>query len=100
MTTVVDTPVLDLTGHPAWVQIKAAASALQELQAANGAIEDAADHPRARDLVGTLVDGIAELSPHFPHDAAYLFDRFVQLMADHAPGHTGSDSTTPGKDGA
>ena len=72
MTTVVDTPVLDLTGHPAWVQIKAAASALQELQAANGAIEDAADHPRARDLVGTLVDGIAELSPHFPHDAAYL----------------------------
>ncbi|WP_396135341.1 MULTISPECIES: glutamine-hydrolyzing carbamoyl-phosphate synthase small subunit [unclassified Aeromicrobium] len=35
-----------------------------------------------------------------PHDAAYLFDRFVQLMADHAPGHTGSDSTTPGKDGA
>ncbi|WP_200914578.1 glutamine-hydrolyzing carbamoyl-phosphate synthase small subunit [Aeromicrobium sp. Leaf272] len=35
-----------------------------------------------------------------PHDAAYLFDRFVQLMADHAPGHTGSDSTTSGKDGA
>jgi carbamoyl-phosphate synthase small subunit len=22
-----------------------------------------------------------------PHDAAYLFDRFVQLMADHAPDH-------------
>ena len=25
-----------------------------------------------------------------PHDAAYLFDRFVQLMADHAPGHAGT----------
>ena len=22
-----------------------------------------------------------------PHDAAYLFDRFVQLMNDHAPDH-------------
>ncbi|MCR4513709.1 glutamine-hydrolyzing carbamoyl-phosphate synthase small subunit [Aeromicrobium sp. 50.2.37] len=32
-----------------------------------------------------------------PHDAAYLFDRFVQLMADHAPDHT---PDTPGKDGA
>lgn len=72
MTTVVDIPVLELTGHPAWVQIKTAASALQALQAANGAIEDAADHAQARDLVRALVDGIAELSPHFPHDADYL----------------------------
>jgi carbamoyl-phosphate synthase small subunit len=30
--------------------------------------------------------GHPEASPG-PHDVSYLFDRFIQLMADHAPVH-------------
>lgn len=47
-------------------RVKAAASALQPLQAANGSIDDPEAHDRARELVGDLVGGIAELAPQFP----------------------------------
>ncbi|MFT4296408.1 MAG: DUF6421 family protein [Micropruina sp.] len=72
MTTVTQVPVSELTRHPAWLRIKTAATELQPLQAANGSIEDAADHERARALVGELIEGVAALAPQFPHDASYL----------------------------
>ncbi|MFT4225762.1 DUF6421 family protein [Micropruina sp.] len=72
MTTVTQVPVSELTRHPAWLRIKTAATDLQPLQAANGSIEDAAHHERARALVSELIEGIAALAPQFPHDAAYL----------------------------
>ena len=72
MTTVAEIEVSRLAQSPAWLRVKAAASALQPLQAANGSIENPETHDRARQLVGDLVGGIAELAPQFPHDADYL----------------------------
>ena len=72
MTTVADVEVSELTGHPAWLRLKSAATELQTLQAANGAIDDPGEHDRARALVTTLTDAIAELAPLFAHDADYL----------------------------
>ncbi|WP_413318119.1 DUF6421 family protein [Agrococcus sp. 1P02AA] len=62
----------DLRQHPAWLSIKAAATALQPLQSKSGAIDDAAHHEAARGHVHALTQGIRELAPAFPHDAAYL----------------------------
>ncbi len=62
----------DLRQHPAWLRIKAAATALQPLQSKNGSIEDAAHHDAARGHVAELTQGIREIAPEFPHDAAYL----------------------------
>lgn len=72
MTTVAEIEVSEFTQNPAWLRIRTAATDLQPLQSANGAIEDEAQHERARALVDDLVSGVAELAPHFPHDADYL----------------------------
>ncbi|MFT4108486.1 DUF6421 family protein [Propionicimonas sp.] len=71
MTTVtIDTRTL--TQHPAWLKVKQAATALASLQSPHGAIDDAAYHADARAHVAELTEGIGELAPLFPHDAAYL----------------------------
>ncbi|MCR8670027.1 DUF6421 family protein [Agrococcus sp. HG114] len=62
----------DLRQHPAWLRIKAAATALQPLQAKNGAIEESAHHDAARAHVAELAEGIRDIAPEFPHDAEYL----------------------------
>ena len=62
----------DLRQHPAWLRIKAAATALQPLQSKNGSIEDAAHHDAARAHVAELAQGIRDIAPEFPHDADYL----------------------------
>ncbi len=72
MTTVAEIAVSELTQHPAWLRVKAAATDLQALQSPNGAVEDEAQHQAARGLVGEIVSGVADLAPHFPHDADYL----------------------------
>ncbi|ROR65301.1 DUF6421 family protein [Agrococcus jenensis] len=69
----------DLRQHPAWLRIKAAATALQPMQSKSGAIEDAADHDAARGHVTDLVEGIREITPEFPHDAAYLAQAAVDF---------------------
>ncbi|TPW77653.1 DUF6421 family protein [Schumannella soli] len=67
----------------AWLQLKAAATELQQWQVKDGSIPEPADHPAARDAVARLTAGIRALAPAFPHDAAYLdalvvdFDRWV-----------------------
>lgn len=58
--------------HPAWLRLKAAAVALQGLQARDGSVPHAADHPAAAEHVEVIVAAVAELAPLFPHDAAYL----------------------------
>ena len=58
--------------HPAWLRLKAAATALQPLQVKDGSIPDPADHAAAREHVETIVAAVEELAPLFPHDAAYL----------------------------
>ncbi|WP_214468377.1 DUF6421 family protein [Microbacterium flavescens] len=57
---------------PAWISLKAAATALQSLQIKDGSIPDAAAHPQAREHVSAIIASITELAPRFPHDAAYL----------------------------
>ena len=56
----------------AWLDLKAAAIALAELQITDGSIPDAASHPAATALVARLVADVRALAPAFPHDAEYL----------------------------
>ena len=63
---------VDIVTHPAWLELKSAASALQKLQAQDGSIAEAGSHAAATGHVDALRACIAELAPLFPHDAAYL----------------------------
>ncbi|MDE0545274.1 DUF6421 family protein [Microbacterium sp. C7(2022)] len=80
-------PAIDVSTieHSApWHALKAAATALQELQTKDGSVPDAAHHGAARAHVKTITAAIADLAPAFPHDAAYLaasitdFDRWAR----------------------
>jgi hypothetical protein len=62
----------DVEATEAWLSLKAAATALQGLQAADGSVPDAADHLAASAHVETVVAAITELAPRFPWDSAYL----------------------------
>jgi hypothetical protein len=65
-------PVRDLATDPAWLRLKAAATALQALQTTDGSVPDPADHAAATAHVATILQSVAALAPAFPHDAAYL----------------------------
>ena len=58
--------------HPAWLRLKAAATALQGVQAQDGSVPAEADHAEARTHVTAIVTALSELAPLFPHDADYL----------------------------
>lgn len=55
-----------------WLGLKAAVEELRLLQTKDGSLAPEADHSRATDLVTTIIDRLAALAPHFPHDADYL----------------------------
>ncbi|TDT78292.1 hypothetical protein DFO47_107144 [Arthrobacter sp. AG258] len=55
-----------------WLRLKGAATALQALQAQDGSVPEAENHPEASRQVSAIVDAIEALAPAFPHDAAYL----------------------------
>jgi hypothetical protein len=89
--TTIDVPSADLVAEPAWIALKAAATALQGLQIKNGSIPEAASdagtsksatrtsaHTAAAEHVATICASIEQLAPHFPHDASYL----VAVVAD------------------
>ncbi|MGS0687522.1 DUF6421 family protein [Nakamurella sp. GG22] len=61
-----------LTSEPAWLSLKAAVTDLQAVQAKDGSVADAADHPRATELIGAISSAVTDLAPHFPHDRDYL----------------------------
>ncbi len=71
--------VEDVATSPAWLGLKAAATALQGLQVADGSVPDAADHGRAGDLVDEIIAAVHGLAPAFPHDADYLDALVVDL---------------------
>ncbi|NUW31533.1 hypothetical protein HTZ77_08855 [Nonomuraea sp. SMC257] len=50
--------------------LKAAVEELRPLQVKDGSVPE--DKERAKELVGDIAARVAELAPHFPHDAAYL----------------------------
>jgi hypothetical protein len=62
----------------AWLDLKAAATALQSLQVKDGSVPEASDHDAARAHVATIVASVRALAPAFPHDAEYL----TALVAD------------------
>jgi hypothetical protein len=62
----------ELVDHPAWLRLKDAATAIQDLQVKDGSVPEAEDHAAASEHVGTIVRSIAELSPFFEHDRLYL----------------------------
>lgn len=92
-----DTADVNLVAEPAWIALKAAATALQGLQVKNGSIPEntsddvtggsagpTAAHAEATVHVATICSSIEQLAPHFPHDASYLaaaiadFGRWVE----------------------
>ena len=77
MTTVAEIEVSQLAQSPAWLRVKAAASALQPLQAANGSIDDPEAHDRARELVGDLVGGMTKLLRRVLGEDIVLESRFA-----------------------
>jgi hypothetical protein len=62
----------DAENTPAWARLKEAAIALQEIQAQDGSVPEAADHADARRCVEVIVESIRALAPLFPHDGEYL----------------------------
>ena len=64
--------VEDLALHPAWLRLKAAATALQGCQITDGSVPDQEQHPEARTHVDAITGAIRALAPHLPHDAEYL----------------------------
>ncbi len=55
-----------------WLSLKADVEELRQMQAADGSLLPEADRERAGSLVDGIVTHLAELAPHFPHDADYL----------------------------
>ncbi|WP_432932062.1 DUF6421 family protein [Microbispora sp. CA-135349] len=53
-----------------FARLKAAVERLRPLQAKDGSVTG--DHDEAVACISEIVDGIARLAPHFPHDAEYL----------------------------
>lgn len=80
---VLEDTATSLITHPAWLCLKSAATALQQVQAKDGSIEDAEAHTDAAACVAVITAAIDELAGHFSHDASYLsaltldFDRWV-----------------------
>ncbi|WP_372697813.1 DUF6421 family protein [Arthrobacter sp. JSM 101049] len=78
----------DVARDPAWLELKAAATALQELQVKDGSVPEPSDHARAAELTATIAASIAGLRHHFEHDGAYL-DRLVEDFRGWADGGFG-----------
>ncbi len=73
---------------PEWIELKAAASALRELQSHDGSIEDAAEHTTARELVDRIRAVLPVFARLLPHDADYLItlERDFAAWADRGFG--------------
>ena len=63
---------------PAWLDLKAAAIALQALQIKDGSVPDDATHAESADLVARIRRAVLDLAPAFPHETEY----FAALDAD------------------
>ncbi|MGO2051791.1 DUF6421 family protein [Glutamicibacter sp. 287] len=80
-----------LTTHEAWLALKASASEFQTLQSKDGSLAEAAMQPRAGELIGTIVEAIDDLLPHFAHDANYLQALVADLKKWEASGFGAPD---------
>ena len=71
-TTAITTTAPISASSPEWLQLKAAATALQALQVQDGSVPETANHEAAAEHVRTITAAIEALAPAFPHDADYL----------------------------
>lgn len=75
----------------AWQELKAAVNELREFQTKDGSIPEAAQHPRAAELVETMLGAVTELTGYFTHQAEYLTCVDEELRAWAAGGFTKPD---------
>ncbi|MGO4690377.1 DUF6421 family protein [Glaciibacter sp. 2TAF33] len=92
---VLDSDTRELAGsvetNPAWLRLKAAATALQGVQVTDGSIPERSDHADAAAQVATIVAAIEALAPLFPHDSAYL----EAVVVDFTRWASGHDEVAP-----
>ncbi len=81
---------------PAWIALRDAATALQELQAADGSVPDPGDHDTARRHVAAITAAIGRLAPRFPHDADYLAASIRDFERWARPDHPDDAASTEG----
>jgi len=62
----------DVRASAAWIDLKAAVSALQPWQQKDGSLHADADRDAVAGLLGRIRTDLIELAPSFPHDASYL----------------------------
>jgi len=73
--------------YPAWPRLAEAVESLRTVQVKDGSVEPAeADLETARLATDAIIDAVTELSPAFPHDAAYHAALLVDLRKWAAEG--------------
>ena len=76
-----------LENNPAWKSMQEAIEELRPMQNKDGAIEDAALHPRASQLLDQVIAGVLKLTPDFSHQAEYLSQAVKDLESWRTSGY-------------
>ncbi|GAA0950321.1 DUF6421 family protein [Actinocorallia libanotica] len=71
--------------HPAWAELRDSVEQLRPLQAADGSVPES-ERTRVAKLLDRVVACVEDLSPLFPHDAAYLAAAAADLRRWSAEG--------------
>ncbi len=80
-----------LESNQAWKSMQLAVEELRPLQNKDGAIEEAANHPKASALLDQLIAGVRDLAPNFPHQSDYLAQAIKDLESWRARGFAKPD---------
>ncbi len=80
-----------LESNQAWKSMQLAVEELRPLQNKDGAIEEAANHPKASALLDQLIAGVRDLAPNFPHQSEYLAQAIKDLESWRARGFAKPD---------
>lgn len=80
-----------LENNQAWKSMQLAVEELRPLQNKDGAIEEAANHPKASALLDQLIAGVRDLAPNFPHQSEYLAQAIKDLESWRARGFAKPD---------
>ena len=80
-----------LENNQAWKSMQLAVEELRPLQNKDGAIEEAANHPKASALLDQLIAGVRDLAPNFPHQSDYLAQAIKDLESWRASGFAKPD---------
>ena len=80
-----------LLSNPAWQKLQASIELMRPLQNKDGAIEDAANHQQAAELLADVIESIKALAPNFAHQSDYLAQVVKDLEAWQAAGFAKPD---------